>query len=253
MTNNKAFYAFLIIMLLLALPFIATSILLGEIGLTEGLKENSRLNPSGDFWNNANMSYHMIFGAFLTLIAPLQIILGWQGTRLVWHKWIGYIFVALAFLTGTGGLFYIVFEGTTGGTVMDIGFSIYGVLVILSAYNTAQTARLKRMKRHKEWALRLFVLAMGSWFYRMWYATSVELANAQQDVGLASDFKAPYDYFMDFAFYVVPLAILEWYFRKEEYKMPLWVSRIFTVLLCFVIVFGTYEFTKYLIAVFSGK
>ena len=52
---------------------------------------------------------------------------------------------------------------------MDIGFGLYGALMVLAAIQTFRYARARSLSRHRTWALRLFALAIGSWLYRMDY------------------------------------------------------------------------------------
>src|SRR3546814_7633804 len=53
---------------------------------------------------------------------------------------------------------------------MDIGFAIYGALMILCAERAFTHARQRRFDAHRAWAIRLFALTVGSWLYRMEYA-----------------------------------------------------------------------------------
>jgi hypothetical protein len=55
------------------------------------------------------------------------------GVRKRWpavHRWIGRVYVTAAILAGAGGLTFIVANGTIGGAVMDVGFGLYGALVV---------------------------------------------------------------------------------------------------------------------------
>ena len=213
-TKNKIFFL-LGLSLLLALPFGYFAGLVGKMGFTKGLMENHptlNLNPSGGMFANYSLSIHMIFGAALTILAPIQIWLGWTKKGLFWHKLIGKLFFALAMVTGFGGFCYILMEGTTGGIVMSLGFGLYGILVIITAWQTMRYALAKQMKWHEEWATRLFVLAMASWFYRLCYGFWFIITGGSP--GHTTNFQGPFDYFMDFAFYMLPLLLLEWYLRK---------------------------------------
>jgi len=52
---------------------------------------------------------------------------------------------------------------------MDVGFILYGFLMIVAAVETIRHAKSKRFERHRVWALRLYLLVIASWLYRMEY------------------------------------------------------------------------------------
>ena len=234
----------LILFFLLVSPFLYLSWCLGCMGLSEGLQEVSKLNALGWKATNDSLSAHMLVGAFLTLLAPTQLIMTYMKMPLGVHRLLGVFVVVLSGLTSLGGLFYIVLHGTRGGMPMNIGFSLYGVLVILSAFLTARYARNRIFSTHKEWAWRLTILALGSWFYRVCYGIIFFIDSSGP--GHSSDFRGPFDLFMNFAFYLPPLLLFEWYLRKikNNYSFhPASVSvTIFLLNVFFVI--GCYGFYK---------
>jgi hypothetical protein len=97
---------------------------------------------------------------------------------------------------------------------MDVAFGIYGVLVILSAVMTLKAAMNRKFIIHQQWAMRLFVLAIASWLYRIeigfwiWWNDSF--------VGHTPDYQGYMDYILEYAFYVPGLLLLEWYFRTKK-------------------------------------
>src|SRR3546814_11556108 len=78
------------------------------------------------------------------------------------HRWLGRLYVGAAAIAGVGGLGFILVKGTIGGTVMDIGFAIYGALMILCAERAFTHARQRRFDAHRAWAIRLFALTVRS-------------------------------------------------------------------------------------------
>ena len=144
----------------------------------------------------------MLLGGLLTLLAPIQLILGWKRKWLVWHKRLGYLIFGAAIFTGIGGLLYIFFHQTTGGIVMDVAFALYGFLMITIALQTVRYARTHQLQLHEQWSLRLFVLAVGSWFYRICYGAWFFYHKAP--VGHTENFQGSFDYFMDCLLYTSP-------------------------------------------------
>jgi uncharacterized membrane protein len=113
---------------------------------------------------------HFLAGSILVLLGPVQLIgrLRRRTPRL--HRWLGRIYVVSAAASGVGGLaLFIVRQSTIGGTLMDVGFGIYGVLMVLSAIMSYFHARAGRYHLHRAWAIRLFALTIGSLLYRMEY------------------------------------------------------------------------------------
>ncbi len=89
---------------------------------------------------------------------------------------------------------------------MLIGFSIYGLLMMICPIQTLRFALIGKYQIHREWAIRLFALVLGSWIYRIGYGVIMTLLDRK---GLGPQFSGPADYFMDFAFFVIPLIIAE--------------------------------------------
>lgn len=205
-----------VLLMLMTVPFVEHSVTRGlslriaeEIGF-------SRLYHPGEWWSNLAIHGHMIVGGALTLLVPLQLI---GIIRQRWptvHRVVGYLAVSLAIATGVGGLLYILWQGTIGGQMMNVGFSLYGGLVVLCAVQTVRHAR-QRSPQHRDWALRLVILALGSWFYRvhytLWYAFTGGLYVEPQ-------FSGEFDQVQNFAFYLPYLLVLEiWLYRQRSRRV----------------------------------
>src|SRR5688572_14078748 len=76
---------------------------------------------------------HFITGGVLLLFGPIQLIGVVRRRFPALHRWMGRIYVGSAGLAGLGGLIFILGKGTIGGSLMDVGFGIYGALMILCA------------------------------------------------------------------------------------------------------------------------
>jgi hypothetical protein len=182
----------------------------GDLGLrgliSEAPGEVSRVFQDDGILANAGIALHMIAGAVLTFGAPLQALpivrRRWPGL----HRRFGYVLFVLAVVTGLGGLVYITLNGTVGGWWMSLWFAIYGAAMIWTAVNTVYYAIAKDLRRHFAWAVRLVVLAVGSWIYRMhyaiWYAATGGAASTTEFTGL-------FDQIQVVAFFVPYLLIAE--------------------------------------------
>lgn len=181
------------------------------LGVTDPAERaGSRLFHAGDWSSTLAIYGHMVLGGLLTFLAPLQL-LGIVRRRLpALHRMIGYGVTALALGTAIGGLVYIARQGTIGGPWMSAGFALYGLLLGIAAVQTVRLAR-RRDPAHRDWALRLVVLALGSWIFRLHYALW-DLATG--GAGTNEAFTGIFDRAQVVAFYLPYLAGLELYLRR---------------------------------------
>jgi uncharacterized membrane protein len=186
---------------------------------------------------------HFATGAIILILGPVQLI-GGLRRRWPWiHRWLGRIYVFTAAVTGLGGLGFIVSKGTIGGAPMNIGFGLYGALMILAAVKTYRNARRRRWDEHRAWAIRLFALAIGSWLYRMEYGFWIN-ALAPAPIGHLVNYRGPLDIVMSFFFYLPNLAVAELFLRAGG-MLSHRVFRISTVIVLnavnLVLIVGTYN------------
>lgn len=161
----------------------------------------------------AGIGLHFAAGGLILVLGCIQLIGRIRARFPAVHRWLGRVYVAASLLAGIGGLIFIAVKGTVGGTVMDIGFSLYGVLMIVCAVQTYRTARARRVEVHRAWALRLFALAIGSWLYRMDYGFWLLLSDGW---GHTEDFRGPFDIVMAFFFYLPNLLVVEAFIRARR-------------------------------------
>ena len=132
---------------------------------------------------------HFATGGIILMLGSIQLIEAIRVRYSRFHRWVGRVYVSAALLAAVGGLIFILLKGTVGGTVMDIGFGLYGILMFIAALQTIRHARAGRIEQHRAWALRLYALAIGSWLYRMDYGFWVMLADG---AGHADNFQGPF-------------------------------------------------------------
>lgn len=203
--------ALLILLALLTLPFVAHALSRPVLTLAGDPEARERLfHPDAPLATLAIYG-HMLTGALITLAVPLQVL---PVVRRRWprlHRTSGYILASAATLTALAGLVYIAAKGTVGGPWMSFWFGLYGVLMLIAAANTVYYAIDKDIARHRRWALRLLVLAIASYLYRvhygLWFATTGGIG--------VGDFQGPFDRAMVWAFYLPYLAALELWFLRE--------------------------------------
>ncbi|MEJ0059407.1 MAG: DUF2306 domain-containing protein [Terricaulis sp.] len=188
---------------------------------------------------------HFATGAILLLLGPVQLIGAVRARARALHRWIGRLYASCALIAGIGGLVFIFSKGTIGGVPMNIGFGLYGALMVLTAVQTVRHAMARRLELHRSWAIRLFALAIGSWLYRLDYGFWSLLTGG---IGHTESFDGWFDVLMAFFFYLPNLAIAELFIRARRWQggpaLRLSASAALIVATGFVSL-GTYYFTLY--------
>lgn len=202
------------------------------------------LYQTGSGSATTGIGFHFIAGAVILLLGNIQLI---EAIRLrfpEFHRWVGRIYIVSSILAGIGGLIFIAVKGTIGGMVMDIGFSLYGLLILISGIETYRHAAAGRINKHRAWALRLYALAIGSWLYRMDYGFWLTLADG---LGHLSNFEGPFDRVMSFFFFIPNLLVAEVFIRSPNHRPSLIINLVSTIILLVMTTFlliGTYYFTR---------
>lgn len=168
---------------------------------------------AGNTIGNAALFGHLLFAAVITFGGPLQLIPQIRARFLTVHRWLGRLYIVTAFIMGFTGL-YLVLSGRTvvGDISQQVAVTINGALIILCAVMAWSRAAARDFRAHRRWALRLFLVVNGVWFFRIglmfWGAVN------QGPVGFDPDtFTGPFLTFLGFAQYLLPLAVLEIYLR----------------------------------------
>lgn len=201
---------------LLAVPmlgFAVYSARFGLRGLGLDLSEETYIYTTDKLWPNLAIFSHMALGAVVMGFAPLQLVRQLRH-RVPWlHRMTGRVIVGGSIIVALGGLVYIGLRGTIAGPLMDVGFALYGLLMLGAAVQTFRHARAGEIEQHSEWALRLFVLVMGSLIFRLHYVIWYILTD-----GLWSNeaLTGPFDQVQYFAFYLPYLIGLELWIRRRR-------------------------------------
>jgi hypothetical protein len=163
--------------------------------------------------STVGIGVHFAAGGVILALGFMQLLSVIRQRAPAVHRWLGRIYVTAAALAGVGGLTFIAVTGTIGGWVMNLGFGLYGALMVLCAVQTYRYARRRELVTHRKWAIRLFALAIGSWLYRMEYGVWFLMTHR---LGHAHNFHGPFDVVMAFFFYVPNLLVAEVYLRGRS-------------------------------------
>ena len=194
------------------LGFATYAMVFGLRGLGLDLSSETYLYTPDSIPPNLAMFSHMILGGLIMLLVPLQLVGRVRVRYPRLHRISGRVIVAGSIITALGGLGYIALRGTIAGPLMDAGFALYGGLFLVAAVQVVRLARAGDTPRHRAWALRLFVLIMGSLIFRLhytlWYLLTDGLWSTEALDG-------PFDQVNYVAFYLPYLVMLEFWLRRR--------------------------------------
>jgi len=172
----------------------------------------------GDHIGNLALAVHLLLAVVITVGGPLQLIPQVRDRFPIFHHWNGRIYLLTAVTTGIAGLYMTWIRGTVGDLPQHLGSTLNVILIILCGFMALRYALARDFKTHRRWALRLFLVVSASWFLRVGLFLTIILFGP---VGFdPSTFTGPLLTFLTFAQYLLPLAVLELYFRAKESPSP---------------------------------
>ena len=156
----------------------------------------------------------------ITFCGPLQLIPQVRNNFPVFHRWNGRLYIITALVISVAAIYMIWSrEAIIGGLIGQIGTSLDAVLIICFAIMAVRFAIARRFKAHSRWALRLFIVVAGVWFFRVIRGFWMFI-NDGSSPGTNGTHTGPFDLILNFAGYLFPLLILELYFRCQDSGSP---------------------------------
>ena len=130
------------------------------------------------------------------------------------------IYIVTAFIMSGTGL-YLGLSGRriVGDVLQNAGIEINAVLIMVCAALALRFALARDFRAHRRWALRLFLVVSGVWFFRVGLMLSFAVFGGPFGFDPAT-FQGPFLTFLSFAQYLLPLGVLEAYFRARESASP---------------------------------
>lgn len=174
----------------------------------------------GDNIGNAAIITHIFLAACITLAGILQLIPQLRARAPVFHRWNGRIYLGSLVIAAGSGLYMVWFRDGVGDFVQHLGVSLNAVLILFCAAMVLRHALARQFVLHRRWALRLFLLANGVWFFRIglmfWIAVNQGPAGFNPKT-----FEGPFLSLLSFANSLIPLLVLELYLRTQDSKSTL--------------------------------
>jgi len=171
---------------------------------------------AGDTAGNLAFAIHVMMAAVITASGTVQLIPWFRANAISFHRFSGRVFIFIAFVISLAGLFLNATRGE--GTFAHIPITINAVLLMFCAGQTIGFARAGDIDAHRRWALRTFMLMNGVWFLRVgmmaWMFGKIGL------FGGPKEFDANFYAFWSYGNYLVPLVVLELYFRVQDRGGP---------------------------------
>jgi Predicted membrane protein (DUF2306) len=169
---------------------------------------------------NGVTASHLAFTVLVLMCGALQL---WPQLRARWpalHRWSGRLYLLLGMVLALGGLAMLwVYEGGAGSFSMKLGTSFNAMLIFGFGVLAWRAALQRRFAEHRRWALRLWLVVAGVWFFRV--GLMAWLILNQGPAGFdPKTFSGPALTALAFAQTLLPLAVLEAVLRAE--RQPRW-------------------------------
>jgi hypothetical protein len=171
----------------------------------------------GDTMGNLALATHLSLAAVITAGGPLQLIPQIRTRVPAFHRWLGRAYLLTAFVISISALYllWIRNERRAGDLVQHLGVSLDAILIMFCGAMALRYALARKFDVHRRWAMRLFLVVSGVWFFRV--GVFFSLVVNQGPVGFDPDtFQGPFLDFMSFAESLLPLAVLEIYLRARD-------------------------------------
>ncbi len=175
---------------------------------------------AGDGTGNLIFIAHVLLASVVTLAGLMQLVPRIRRTFPALHRWTGRTFLVVSGFLALSGAWLTVVRGTSLSTVSSIAILIDGLLILVFAAIAWRHAIKRRYDHHRLWAMRTFMVVSGVWFLRVGIMGWV-LVN-QGPVGMSGKLSGPADVVLVFGSYLIPLALLELYFRagRSTHALP---------------------------------
>jgi hypothetical protein len=184
---------------------------------------------------NFAVDMHVASAALVMLAGAIQLVPRMRSRFPVFHRWNGRFYLLTAATVSLAGIYMTWIRGSVGDVTQHIGSTGNALLIWICGGLALRYAIARDFKTHRRWALRLFLVVSASWFIRIMMFLWFMIWRAP--VGLdPTNFTGPLPTTLTYAQYLIPLAVLEIYFRAQD--RPGTFRRMATAGMLFVLTFA---------------
>jgi hypothetical protein len=171
----------------------------------------------GDPVGNGVLAAHLLLAVFIQLGGMFQLLPGVRAHAPVLHRWNGRAYVLFAFAMGATGL-YLTMSGrhVVGDAAQHLAVQMNAVMILACAAMAWRHALARDFAAHRRWALRLFLVVGGVWFFRLGMMSWL-LVNGGPVGFDPATLEGPFITALAFGQTLVPLAVLELYLRAQHH------------------------------------
>ena len=205
----------------------------------------NRVWPSGyvqgETPGNLMVAVHVLLAALVTVCGSLQLLPVLRRVAPRFHRWNGRVYLTTVLIVSVTGLGMLAFNRGFAGASQNGNVAINGVLLIACSAFAWVAASRRDFRTHRRWALRVFVLAAGVWFFRISLAGWIAINQGLVGFDPAT-MRGPALIVLSLCEWLAPLALLELYFRAEQSRGVLirWGVAALLVVAALVTGYGAY-------------
>jgi len=201
---------------------------------------------AGDTAGNVFFAAHALMAAVITFGGTLQLVPQIRRYAISFHRWNGRFFILIAYLISFAGLWLVWVRGTQTSQLGNVSITLNAALIMVFAAAALFHALTRNIDIHRRWAMRTYMVVNGVWFLRVgifgWIIVN------QGPVGMGENFDGPVVYIMQFASFLLPLAVLELYLRTQDGGGPFTKFSMTALILILTVfmgvgIFGVYMFS----------
>lgn len=196
-----------------------------------------RGHVAGDPVGNGVVAIHLLAATLVVIGGALQLVPRIRRTAPAFHRWNGRVYLVFAVLASVVGTFMAWRAGAVGDTAQHLASTLNAALVLSFAAMACRTAVARDLVRHRRWALRLYMVVLGVWFFRLEVASWTGVFGGPYGFD-PTTFSGPALTGLAFADFLLPLAAVELYWRATD--RPGGARRVATaaLLLCLTLLTG---------------
>lgn len=171
----------------------------------------------GDTLGNAQFLMHALAGGLVTLAGAFQLI---PALRRRWpdlHRWNGRLFLTVSIVATLMGFWLVWVRGSQLSAGSNLSISLNGLLILVFAALAWRSAWQRDFTTHRQHALRAYLLVNGVWFLRI---CIIFAALVLMPMGVKITPEGPAFVGVSFASWMLPLILVELYFRAERSANP---------------------------------